>query len=142
VRKKTVAELEAQVARLAPYEELAFCLLAGDRGTPVKYGNLRAKVYGLGRASGGVVVPHNGSAAYAESWASNAATSNDPYVRELGRAVYKLVVDAIHARLDGSGSHCRCWRGHTCDVIHDSATCGCKQCKQAARLTQIADGKS
>jgi hypothetical protein len=99
-RKRSREELEKAVHDLGAYQEAFWALRKGEK--PIKIANEEREVWLLGasRACGGVVWLDEGvSVHYAERWASDASRSVDPYVADLGRKVFRVVADAIKARI-------------------------------------------
>lgn len=118
-RKKTRAELEAEIARLQPYTEAVVCLqkqIEIYAGTLARYNDdyvlihsgeaghdsyRSIRIVGLGRASGGVVVTMQGEPCGAQ-WLTDViirwSTSIDPYEREVASKAQRALKAAIETR--------------------------------------------
>lgn len=113
-RKKTRAELEAEIARLQPYAEAVFCYQRASLGAPIliESGDLESRgtrcdayrsimILGLGRASGGVVIAMQGESCGAQ-WLTDVidrwSKSIDPYEREVASKAQRALMNAIETR--------------------------------------------
>lgn len=100
-KRKTRDELEKDLRDMGAYQEAFWALQRGEK--PVKIQNEQRTVWllGAGRSCGGVVWldPDGVSVHFAERWASEASRSIDPHIADIGRKVFRVVADAIKARI-------------------------------------------
>lgn len=104
-RRKTVAELESEIARLQPYQEALFCL-AGAVSDAVEASGIRIHsgehtffLIGASRAAGGVIVTVDPTIlGYACDVAQRWEASGDPYLRDCAGQVRRAQKQAAERR--------------------------------------------
>lgn len=98
-RKRTREELEREIERLRPYEELASIQLHSRSVHRVASGEHVFRLEGAGRASGGVILsPDNALLGFAVDVCIRWNASGDPYLRDCASQVHRFQKEAIERR--------------------------------------------
>ena len=99
-RRKTIAELEERIRRLESTEEAFICLMRKSPQVKVSSGEHSVTVTGLDRASGGVVIDHNGTTIpnYVGDACAHFERHGDPYLRDIASRLRRLQKEAIERR--------------------------------------------
>lgn len=100
MKRPTIAELQAKIRALEPYQELFYC--RREKPIVLKSGDHKVKLVGASRASGGVViVGPSDSVSFACEWCQRIETQyfRDPYLRDLAAQIRRLQKEAVQKRL-------------------------------------------
>ncbi len=106
-RKRTREELETRLRAAEASEELVFSLFAGDCARRIRlvYGPRKIEsgefvfwLYGVDRASGGVIVGDRGVLGYAVDVCVRWHASGDPYLRDCVNQVHRAQKEFVEKR--------------------------------------------
>ncbi len=101
--RKTIESLETKIKNLQPYEE-AYYARKSQRHV-IKSGEVKVTLFGVERASGGVV-DTGGSVMFACDWCQIATANGSPYHREIASRIRQLQKTAVEARYAPDTERC------------------------------------
>lgn len=104
MKRKTIAELRAQVDYLMPYQYLVFAIQKGEKPQTFVSANedtrdgsygFKVEVYAVAASHGGLVVIDS-SVMFLEPWCNEHRRSQDVYIRDVAERVWRYHVQAIN----------------------------------------------
>lgn len=98
-KRPTREDLEREIARLRPFEELVYCWGSGapSQSVPIESGEHRFDLCGAARKSGGVLLNRSGDLlGFACEVASKWIRSHDVYLQECARLVWREQEKALN----------------------------------------------
>jgi hypothetical protein len=101
--RKTIADLEARIQYLEPYEHAAMLLMRGEKPRTFRCEEGSVDVLGLERASGGIIIRINGEscgAIFVTEWRRRLAASgwHDVYMRDVSEQIVRAEKEAVEKR--------------------------------------------